>query len=402
MFTPMNHQIIAASQALSILKKLGYVYIYGQPRSGKTLISILMAEECNVQNVMILTKKNAIPGWQKFISNDLKHNYTIINYEQLGKIENKKVIVNYDRNNYQLCIIDESHNYSAFPKPSQRYLVLRSFCINMPHIHLSGTPVIESPCGIYHQMNISKYSPFKDFTNFYRFHDKWGIKSITYIRGQPITQYKDYKPELLDYIENFMVYMSQEDAGITDKAQDKVHYVTLCSQAKELYNIWLNDKVIRIAGIEYPLDTPMKLRLALHQLEGGTIKINNQGYELFTDKVAYIKKEFGDSSDMGIMSHFVAEQQMLKKHFKYANIYSSNAHAEGIDLSYLKHFIIYSSDYSGARFVQRRDRIININGSNTTTVHHILVKNAISEQVYNVVSNKLDFNNSTFRSIELD
>ena len=55
-----------------------------------------------------------------------------------------------------------------------------------------------------------------------------------------------------------------------------------------------------------------------------------------------------------------------------------------------------SSGYSGAKFIQRRDRVVNINGSNTTIVNHILVRGGISEQVYKQVSKKEDFNNSTY------
>ena len=112
--------------------------------------------------------------------------------------------------------------------------------------------------------------------------------------------------------------------------------------------------------------------------------------------IDYIKKEFGDEEDIGIMCHFIGERKILAKEFKKAKIYSSNAHAEGVDLSHLRHFIIYSSDYSGAKFIQRRDRIINTNGSNTLIVNHLLVKGAISEQVYKRVSKKEDFNNSTY------
>lgn len=398
MFTPMNHQLIISEQATKILKKLGYVYIYGQPRSGKTLTAILVAENCNIKNVMVLTKKAAIPGWAKFISADLKHNYTIINYEQLGKLVGSNIKLNYNPQDYQLVIVDESHNFGAFPKPTLRYKLLRAFCKDLPHIHLSGTPIIESPCGIYHQMHISKFSPFSGISNFYRFHDKYGVKESIYVRGQPIIQYKGYKPELLDYIETFTLYMSQEDAGITIKAEDKIHYIELSDDVKAMYNTFIQKKLIENEEINYALDTPMKLRIMLHQLEGGVLKIENKPYIIHNNKIDYIKANFGDSDDIGIMSHFTAEQDYLKANFKHAQIFSSNAHAEGVDLSYLKHFIIYSSDYSGARFVQRRDRIINMNGSNTTIVHHLIVKKAISEQIYNTVSKKLDFNNTTFKS----
>ena len=132
-------------------------------------------------------------------------------------------------------------------------------------------------------------------------------------------------------------------------------------------------------------------------LESGVLKVGDD-YVLLgnTEKIDYIKKTFGDTSDVGIMCHFIGERMLLQKHFKHARIYSSISDAEGVDLSDLKHFVIMSSGYSGAKFIQRRDRIVNINGSNTTIVNHILVKRAISEQVYTKVSKKEDFNNSTY------
>ena len=394
--TPLPHQIATAAKALEILKLKGYVYINGQPRSGKTLTSILVAEQTKANNIIVLTKKAAIDGWLKFTEQSSK-NFTVINYEQLGRIEGRSIKYKYNPNDFQLIIIDESHNIGAFPKPSSRQKIIRGFANQLPHIHLSGTPVIESACAIYHQMAISRYNPFYTIRTFYEFHNIYGIKDYIWIRGQQVPQYDKFKPELLELIKAFTVYMSQADAGITTSIDDKLHYIELNPELKELYNQLFTKKVITINGIEYLADSTMKLRTALHQLEGGTLKVDNEYINLpYNDKVLYILNNFGDSEDIGIMCHFLEERNKLSKIFKHAKLFSSNAHAEGVDLSHLKHFIIYSSDYSGARFVQRRERIANINGSNTTTVHHLLVKKAISEKVYNTVSKKRDFNNETF------
>jgi hypothetical protein len=198
--------------------------------------------------------------------------------------------------------------------------------------------------------------------------------------------------------------MTQEDAGIDKSIQaiDQVHYVDLNQGTSELYNKLVSNKIANIQGYDIVCDTVMKERTTLHMLESGVAKVDDTYIDLGNnEKIDYIKKTFGDSEDIGIMCHFVGERQKLEKEFKYAKIYSSSAHAEGVDLSHLKNFIILSSGYSGAKFVQRRERVININGSNTLTVHHILVKNAISEQVYKRVSKKQDFNNSTYESLTL-
>lgn len=414
---PFKHQIEKAVECWDILKEKGYVYLAGLPRSGKTLTSILIAEKSSkIRNVLVLTKKAAIPGWQKFTTNvelGLKHNYYITNYEQAHKLL---------KGNYDLVIIDESHNLGTLAKPSQRIKTIRKLCWDLPHIHLSGTAIVESPNGIYHQMCISKFSPFKH-KNFYQFHREFGKPYYIKAAGRDIAQYDKANMELLmPLINAFTIYMTQDDAGISKDVQatDKLHYVSLDKDTKDLYNELQEHNIAKIyprhfikpkiseifeGGFEDELlqekdlvcDTVMKLRTSLHMLESGIAKIDEEYIELGnTEKIDYIKKEFGDVKNVGIMCHFVGERVLLRKHFRNAEIYSSTSHAEGVDLSHLKHFIILSSGYSGSKFIQRRDRIVNINGSNTTIVNHILVKGAISEQVYKTCNKKEDFNNSTY------
>ena len=311
---------------------------------------------------------------------------------------------------YDIVIIDESHNLGAFPKPSNRYKCIKKLCYNMPHIHLSGTAIVESPNSIYHQMSISKYNPFR-YKNFYDFFRVYGKPYYIKAGGRDIQQYDKAKSELLPEINKFTIYLTQEDAGISKdlQAQDVVHYIDLSAATKALYNEFQEHQIVTVDDLILSAnyksnkpeklvgDTVMKLRTSLHMLEGGVAKIDDRYIMLGNrEKIDYILKTFGDTKDTGIMCHFVGEAQLLRSIFKKANIYSSNSHAEGVDLSHLHNFIIYSSDYSGTKFIQRRDRIINTEGSNTLQVHHLLVKKAISEQVYKRVSKKKDFNNSTY------
>ena len=430
----MIHQIEYSNRLYKLLKAKGYAYLAGKPRSGKTYTAILTMELSDkVDAVLVLTKKKAIDGWLKFMdgNTELKHKYIVINYEQVKKQFNSL------KGNFQAIIIDESHNLGALPKMSQRTKDIAKLCWNVPHLHLSGTAIVESPLSIFNQMAISKYRPFSEFRNFYDFFKVYGIPESIYVSGREVKQYKKAKVDLLmPKINEFTIYMGQEDAGISKDLQaiDKVHYIELLPETKKLYNTLQKDRVIEIPIYkcmncnsmingdldydgdiigycnnckrevicmeeitDYIADTTMKLRLALHQIEGGTLKVDNKYIILGnTEKIDYIKKNFDLTKRIGIMCHFKAEQELIKKHLPGVEVYSSNAHSEGVDLSHLDTFIIYSNDYSGAKFIQRRERIININGSNTLEVHHLLVKKAISEQVYQAVSQKQDFNNSTY------
>ena len=397
--TPLPHQIIKSNEALNILNNLGFVYIQGKPRSGKTLTAILTVEKLDeVKNVLVLTKKNAFDGWHKFIDKDVTKNYTITNYEQINKL---------NKDDYDFVIVDESHNLGAFPKPSERTKAIKNLAYDKKCIFLSGTAIVESQSQIYHQLYITKHSIFNEFKNFYSFHKEYGLPYEKFIAGRSLRFYDKCKPELLEHINKFTVYMTQEDAGITETALDEVHYIDLDERTKKIYNTLQHKKVVKIYDVDLNVvdvvcDSTMKLRTTLHSLEAGTIKSDKGYIEIGNyEKIKYIKENFGDSEDISIMSHFIRERELLKKHFKKAKIYSSKANAEGVDLSYSKHFIILSCDYSGSKFIQLRERIINVNGSNTNKVILLLVKNAISDQVYKAVSQKKDFNNSLYKKNEI-
>ena len=396
-----DYQLEFAKLALELLAEKGYVYIAGKPRSGKTATALKVAETSGKKRWLILAPLSALEGWELFLSElPLTNSYKLTNYEQVGSKVGKTIKLKLRRGDYDGVIIDESHRLGAIGKPSSRAIVLKALCLEMIHIHLSGSATVETPCSIYHQMWISKYTPFP-FKNFYDFHRVYGLPYFIKAAGRNINQYDKAKPILQEKIDEFTIYMTQEDAGITKDLQaiDKLHYVELDLATKELYNKVQNDLVIEklVGGKDLVCDSIMKLRVSLHMIESGHIKIGKDYYGLGNiEKINYILETFGDTEDVGIMCHFIKERDLLRNYFTRATIYSSTSDAEGVDLSHLKHFIIFSSGYSGAKFVQRRERIINTNGSNTLLVHHILVKGAISEQVYNNTSKKRDYNNSTY------
>lgn len=425
---PEPHQITKANELYEIFKVKGYAYLAGKPRSGKTYTSILTMEKSKkLTDILVITTKNAFKGWHLFIDDNdlLTHNYDITNFDQVGSMigagRKKKIHLKITKV-YKAVIIDESHNMGTVGKPSNRYLIIKAMCKDLPHIHLSGTAIVESIGSIYYQMNISKFSPFKHKT-FYDFFREWGIPNYMMLHGRQINQYNKYKPELLEYINTFTVYMTQEYAGISKSMQavDKIHYVKLKPSTAKLYNQLQDDKIAEVwSGMlaDAPnensdtliCDSVMKLRISLHMLESGLASIpyyeNDKRKTKYielgnTEKIDYILQTFGDTDKVGIMSHFIAERKLLKAKFKHAHIYSSKADAEGTDMSHLEHFIIISQDYSGAKHIQRRERVVNMNGSVSLIVNYILVHRAISDQAYKTTSKKKNFNDSTYDSKRL-
>ena len=383
------HQIKASDRVLEVMRKRGVSLLAGETRTGKTRVAIRVAELSKAKHVLVLTKKAAIAGWTSELEAvKPKTRFTVTNYEQAAKLAD----------DFDLLVLDESHNLGRPGKPSKRFKIIRTLAYKKPLLCLSGTPMVETKLSIYYQFALPQYSPFKTFKSFYRFFDEYGLPSRIRVNGYFVEQYVKAKPELLAVIEPYIITLTQDKAGIAHKAIDKVHEIELLPATIALLEQIKTDKVATIAGVEYGFDSDMGERAALHQLEAGAVKLGNKFIMLpNTELVDYIRKEFGDKPSVAVMCHYHSTREKIKQHLPNVQIYSSNAHAEGVDLSHYEHFIIANSAYSGAKFVQRRDRIVNINRTSKAVVHHLVAKKQLSAAVYAAVCKKHDFNLELYR-----
>lgn len=384
------HQVEKSIEVYARLKKYGIAYLFGQPRSGKTRTAIHTVENSQVRRVLVLTPKAAISGWMS----ELKavgavKKYTVINYEQVKNLKDY---------NYQLVIVDEAHRLGKVGKPTQRVKEIGAAAFNLPVLYLSGTPIVETPLSIYYQFSITRYSPLQ-FKSFYRFFDEYGIPSPIKLHGRWVEQYKKHKPELLDVIEPYIVRMTQQEAGIDIQATDKLHTVQLLASTKQLIEKIREDNVIELNGEQVAFESDMAVRLAEHQVEYGALKVDDQYIDLPNREVIdYLLATWGDTPDLALMCHYKSTRDKLKKHFKNAQIFSSTAHAEGVSLAHFKHFVIVGTCFSGAKHIQRRERGINMNKTDGSTVHMIVTDDGISQAVYDAVSKKRDFNLRMYRN----
>lgn len=388
----LPHQIRAASETAQLLQQHGLAYIFGEPRSGKTRTALKVAHDIGAKNVLVLTPKAAISGWDKErAAVGVSYPITVTNYEQAKKL----------RPEYDLVIIDEAHRLGKVGKPTERVKDIRAITGTARCLYLSGTPIVETPLAIYYQWVVCRHTPLK-FRNFYDFFRAYGEPSMIRLHGRWVEQYKRSRPELLEVIEPYVVRMTQADAGIADsvQAQDKLHTVALAAQTKALIKTIQDDKVATVGGEVVAFDSDIKERMAVHQIECGALRIDDHIVELPNNEVIdYLLRTFGDSSDVALMAHFHSTRQKLERHFKRAHIYSSTAHAEGVDLSHYRHFVIVNADYSGAKFVQRRERLVNVNKTGESVVHHIVTDAGVSDLVYKMTSKKRDFNLKCYREL---
>lgn len=392
---PYKHQEKISIDAYNILKKYGLVYLAMEERTGKTLTSILVAEmSTKIKTILVVTKKKALPGWEDTLGKfGTDKYYKVINYESLHKLT---------MTDFDLVIIDEAHaNLSAYPKIGKIWKTLYPITKRKPVIFLSATPSAQSYAQLYNQLKLSSWSPFKRYSNFHDWFNVYGIPEIKFISGRQIKVYDNVKPRAYEDVKHIFISYTRKELGFEHEPNDILHYVELEEGTKKMYNQLLKHKVIE--DLLYIADTPMKKLMGLHQIEGGTLK-NEEEYTNLTntEKIEYIKSEFGDNSSTVIFYHYKSEERKLRREFKNARILQATSFAEGVDLSMYKTLIIYSMDFSTARYTQRRARQCNMQRGEPIDVHFILVKGGISEQVYETVAvNKTNFVNKYFDKGEL-
>lgn len=396
LLTPYEYQAAEAPLIAAALQAYHMYYMAWEERTGKSLTAVLAIEMlADYDDVLVLTTKKALPDWLKlFDSYPVKKNWRATNYHQLKK-ERKPDIV----------VLDEAHNYiSAYPKPGLIWKQLKPRLRGLPILYLSATPHAQGYSMLYHQFALSSWSPWRQYQTFYDWHRHYGIPETVMVHDREVAKYNKTDEELvLASIEHLFSYKTRAELGFEHEPEDVVHYIDLALDTRYVYNQLMKHKLYDLRVGKLVCDTIGKLRAALHMLEGGTCKINDKAFVLTNEeKIEYILKTWGDSEDLVIMYHFQAEQIKLQEHFKKATILQATTYAEGVDLSMYKHLVVYSMDYRSSKYSQRRARQANKQRKEPINVHFLLVKNAISDQVYETVClNKKNYVDSMFKGVAI-
>ena len=385
------HQIETAAKVAETLRNKGVCLLQGEMRTGKTRAAIKTAELLKIPSMLVVTTKNAIEGWQREVDAvGTQVEVTLINYDSVHKVPKR---------DWPLVVVDESHKIGRPGKPTNRFTRLKKHINKSAVLLMTGTPMAESPLALYYQFALSAYHPFPRCPTFYDFFRLWGLPSPIRINGRQIETYKRAQPALLSHIKPWVVTLTQEMAGITAQATDQVHVVPLDADTKLMLQ-----HLKAFGQVEDPqayFDTDMGARLALHQLEAGAFLVDGDIVMTpNTELVDYIKATFPQDG-LGLMAHYRSTRAKLALELPHAHIFSSTAHAEGVDLSHLKTFVVVNTGFSGAQHVQRRDRIVNMNTSSRRVVHHLVTDGGISADVYDAVSKKRDFTLAAYRSLRL-
>ena len=156
-----DYQKEVVEKAIDVLRFHKLCYLGLEMRLGKTPIALTIAK--GYKSVLFVTTKSAMKDIIKTNDKYFNSSALVINYESVHKIPKTCC--------FDLIIADEAHKIGKFPKKTIARKILEGFVSNFTDVlYLSGTPNIESGSQLYHQLTLSKHSPFKRFKNFYDWH----------------------------------------------------------------------------------------------------------------------------------------------------------------------------------------------------------------------------------------
>lgn len=403
-FKPRDYQDKLSSDAVDILHRKKCVLLAMMVRTGKTITALETCKKFGSKRVLFITKIKAFSSIQNDYDNfGYTYDLTIINRESLHKIES---------NDFDVVIIDEVHGYTSYPKPSKYHKDIKQRFGNIPMIFLSGTPTPESYSQYYHLFTLSNHSPFKEYSNFYKWANEYVDIKLKYLGYAQVKDYSNArKKDFWHLIRHSILTYTQEQAGFTTSINEMV---LECEMKQITYDIIrkLHKDLVVISkdGKEIIADTGVKLQQKTHQLYSGTIKFEDGTYRVIDNSKAEFIKEKFKGYKIGIFYKFVAELEMLKSVFGNElttdlNEFNSTdknialqiqSGREGISLSKADHLVFLNIDFSAVSYFQARDRLTTMDRKENT-IFWVFSKGGIEEKIYKAVQNKKDYTNDTFK-----
>lgn len=409
-FEYRDYQNEIIKKGTEILNKNGFLYLAMEVRTGKTLTSLGIAENCNAQSVLFITKKKAIGSIEKdFDSLKPPFSFCVINYESLHTID--------PDTNWDLIICDEAHSMGAFPKPSQRAEAVKNLIAKKKPkvILLSGTPTPESYSQMYHQVYGIPNNPFREYRSFYRFCDKYVKITEKKINGLLIRDYSNGLPIIVEEMAPYTINYTQAQAGFQAKTTEEILEVEMKESTYRLISKLKKDLVVEGKNEIILADTPVKLMMKVHQLCSGTIKFESGESMVIDDSKAQFIFDNFCSKKIGIFYKFKEELNALLKVFGEENLTTELSvfedtdksialqivsGREGISLKDADFLVYYNIDFSATSYWQSKDRMTTKDRLENK-VFWIFSKGGIEKDIYKAVIKKKDYTINHFKKIKL-
>ena len=401
-----DYQKNIISQGTEILKDKGFLYLAMEVRTGKTLTSLGIADQMDVEHVLFLTKKKAISSIVGDYDLMCPASFILftINYESMHKLpQNIK---------WDIVIIDEAHSLGAIPKPNKRARDVKALIKKNKSkvILMSGTPTPESYSQMYHQVYGIPNNPFKEYVSFYKFAKDYVDVRQRKINSMMINDYSRGLETIVDKMNPYTIRFTQKEAGFENDIIEEVLEVDMSELTYSLTSKLKKDLVVEGNEDVILADTPVKLMMKLHQMYSGTVKFES-GNSMILDlnKAQFIYDNFCVSM-VGIFYKFKEELNALKTVYgdqlctELDEFNSTDktialqivSGREGISLRNAEFLVYYNIDFSATSYWQSRDRMTT-KDSKLSKVYWVFAKDGIEKQIYKSVIQKKDYTLKHFK-----
>lgn len=401
-----DYQKNIISQGTEILKDKGFLYLAMEVRTGKTLTSLGIADQMEVEHVLFLTKKKAISSIVGDYDLMCPASFILftINYESMHKLpQNIK---------WDIVIIDEAHSLGAIPKPNKRARDVKALIKKNKSkvILMSGTPTPESYSQMYHQVYGIPNNPFREYVSFYKFAKDYVDVRQRKINSMMINDYSRGLETIVDKMNPYTIRFTQKEAGFENDIIEEVLEVDMSELTYGLTSKLKKDLVVEGSDDVILADTPVKLMMKLHQMYSGTVKFES-GNSMILDlnKAQFIYDNFCVSK-VGIFYKFKEELNALK--IVYGDQLCTELEEfdstdktialqivsgrEGISLRNAEFLVYYNIDFSATSYWQSRDRMTT-KDSKLSKVYWVFAKDGIEKEIYKSVVQKKDYTLKHFK-----
>lgn len=364
-----------------------------------------IAKLYGAKKVLFITKKLAF----KSIEDD---------YNDFGYIDHFKMVVinkeslhKIDSNGIDLVVIDEAHEFGAFPKSGTFQKQIKSLYSDLPMIMLSGTPHPESFCQLYHQLDLSKSSPWRLHKNFYAWYKVYGLPKTKYLGHHNATDYSDCRKDVvLADVSHLFLSFTQEEAGFTTSVNVKKVYHEMSELTTKLICKLRDDKILRGKEKVIIADSGSKMMSKIHQLSSGTIKFEDGSSTVLDYSKAYFVQQYFAGHKIAIFYYFQEELNALKHVFGDTlttcldEFNSTDKHfavqqargAKGISLKMADKLVFYNFGFSNEKYIQAIDRLTTMDRL-TNDVYFVINPKGIDSYVFKAIEAKSDYVLSAFK-----
>lgn len=410
MKNPYAYQDQIVIDVFEKLKTHRLCYLAAEVRTGKSYIiaSVInnILKNSSISDVLVVTKKKAIPGIEQALGAMNAQNVFVVNFEMLHKLF---------KNEYGMVIVDEAHNIGAFPKRSLRARQLTALGRKAAVVLLmSGTPAPESWSQLYHQFSISRYSPWAHYKTFYTWAKDYVIERKIKMGGLFINDYKKtFDAKIHADCQKHFVVLTQEEAGFMVFPNEVRDYVEMTGLQRKCFDDIRKHKTTTVFGTTVIASSVADAMNKCSQICGGSI-LDGDGKVIFVGTEKLKQMSLYEDYKIAVFYKYKAERTLIETYFQTTDdpeeferrddlVFCGQflSIREGVSLKSADKIIMWNIDYSATTYHQAIARLQNRERTKPAEIVWLFCRGGIEERVYSAVVKKKNYTSRIFNKWKL-